>query len=199
MEAWSGRCRQEQPSGRMEADGLELEIRRVVAGIGTKLEPLEPKLEIAGFWEEEAVQRCGHVRVVSLGHESCPGYQQQKKGTIRRRPSWSANIYTPLSTKRAVQMRTIIGGGNGGTNLGHLFQFVADQFSDAGALLSAQHIENIYYKIHIKETHERYQIRMDSLQLNHSQLAGGYGHDLAWKMARWHPSTPDLGMEHRPP
>ncbi|KAL4565438.1 hypothetical protein LXL04_029533 [Taraxacum kok-saghyz] len=42
---------------------------------------------------------------------------------------------------RAVQMRTIIGGGNGGTNLGHLFQFAADQFSDAGALLSAQHIE----------------------------------------------------------
>ncbi|KAL4589967.1 hypothetical protein LXL04_002880 [Taraxacum kok-saghyz] len=42
--------------------------------------------------------------------------------------------------KRAVQMRTIIGGGNGGTNLGHLFQFAADQFSDAGALLSAQHI-----------------------------------------------------------
>ncbi|KAL4589778.1 hypothetical protein LXL04_002688 [Taraxacum kok-saghyz] len=41
---------------------------------------------------------------------------------------------------RAVQMRTIIGGGNGGTNLGHLFQFAADQFSDAGALLSAQHI-----------------------------------------------------------
>ncbi|KAL4556058.1 hypothetical protein LXL04_038698 [Taraxacum kok-saghyz] len=40
----------------------------------------------------------------------------------------------------AVQMRTIIGGGNGGTNLGHLFQFAADQFSDAGALLSAQHI-----------------------------------------------------------
>ncbi|KAL4592209.1 hypothetical protein LXL04_005196 [Taraxacum kok-saghyz] len=42
--------------------------------------------------------------------------------------------------RRAVQMRTIIGGGNGGTNLGHLFQFAADQFSDAGALLSAQHI-----------------------------------------------------------
>ncbi|KAL4576663.1 hypothetical protein LXL04_012761 [Taraxacum kok-saghyz] len=41
---------------------------------------------------------------------------------------------------RAVQMRTIIGGGNGGTNLGHLFQFAADQFSDAGALLSAQHM-----------------------------------------------------------
>ncbi|KAL4577909.1 hypothetical protein LXL04_014024 [Taraxacum kok-saghyz] len=38
--------------------------------------------------------------------------------------------------ERAVQMRTIIGGGNGGTNLGHLFQFAADQFSDAGALLS---------------------------------------------------------------
>ncbi|KAL4561697.1 hypothetical protein LXL04_033869 [Taraxacum kok-saghyz] len=43
----------------------------------------------------------------------------------------------------AVQMRTIIGGGNGGTNLGHLFQFAADQFSDAGALLSAQHIYNM--------------------------------------------------------
>ncbi|KAL4557059.1 hypothetical protein LXL04_035229 [Taraxacum kok-saghyz] len=41
---------------------------------------------------------------------------------------------------RAVQMRTIIGGGNGGTNLGHLFQFAADQFSDAGALLSVQHM-----------------------------------------------------------
>ncbi|KAL4563476.1 hypothetical protein LXL04_027519 [Taraxacum kok-saghyz] len=45
-----------------------------------------------------------------------------------------------LIRARAVQMRTIIGGGNGGTNLGHLFQFAADQFSDAGALLSAQHI-----------------------------------------------------------
>ncbi|KAL4568706.1 hypothetical protein LXL04_024321 [Taraxacum kok-saghyz] len=42
--------------------------------------------------------------------------------------------------RRAVQMRTIIGGGNGGTNLGHLFQFAANQFSDAGALLSAQHM-----------------------------------------------------------
>ncbi|KAL4559729.1 hypothetical protein LXL04_031874 [Taraxacum kok-saghyz] len=41
---------------------------------------------------------------------------------------------------RAVQIRTIIGGGNGGTNLGHLFQFAANQFSAAGALLSAQHI-----------------------------------------------------------
>ncbi|KAL4572879.1 hypothetical protein LXL04_019667 [Taraxacum kok-saghyz] len=30
--------------------------------------------------------------------------------------------------------------GDGGTNLGHLFQFAADQFSDARALLSAQHI-----------------------------------------------------------
>ncbi|KAL4557780.1 hypothetical protein LXL04_035969 [Taraxacum kok-saghyz] len=40
----------------------------------------------------------------------------------------------------AVQMRTIIGGGNGGTNLGHLFHFAADQFFDAGALLSAQHM-----------------------------------------------------------
>ncbi|KAL4592127.1 hypothetical protein LXL04_005112 [Taraxacum kok-saghyz] len=45
-----------------------------------------------------------------------------------------------LGVLGAVQMRTIIGGGNGGTNLGHLFQFVADQFSDAGALLSAQHM-----------------------------------------------------------
>ncbi|KAL4591963.1 hypothetical protein LXL04_004940 [Taraxacum kok-saghyz] len=47
---------------------------------------------------------------------------------------------------RAVQMRTIIGGGNGGTNLGHLFHFAVDQFFDAGALLSAQHIsfENSY-------------------------------------------------------
>ncbi|KAL4574533.1 hypothetical protein LXL04_021366 [Taraxacum kok-saghyz] len=42
--------------------------------------------------------------------------------------------------QRAVQMRTIIGGGNGGTNLCHLFQFAVDQFSDAGALLSAQHM-----------------------------------------------------------
>ncbi|KAL4554565.1 hypothetical protein LXL04_037159 [Taraxacum kok-saghyz] len=29
---------------------------------------------------------------------------------------------------------------NGGTNLGHLFHFVADQFSVAGALPPAQHI-----------------------------------------------------------
>ncbi|KAL4591517.1 hypothetical protein LXL04_004485 [Taraxacum kok-saghyz] len=42
-------------------------------------------------------------------------------------------------------MRTIIVGGNEGTNLGHLFQFAADQFSDAGALLSAQHMERIKY------------------------------------------------------
>ncbi|KAL4572545.1 hypothetical protein LXL04_019325 [Taraxacum kok-saghyz] len=35
--------------------------------------------------------------------------------------------------------------GNGGTNLGHLFRFIADQFSDAGALLSAQHMERIKY------------------------------------------------------
>ncbi|KAL4575023.1 hypothetical protein LXL04_021863 [Taraxacum kok-saghyz] len=47
--------------------------------------------------------------------------------------------------ERAVQMRTIIGGGNGGTNLGHLFHFAADQFSDAGALLSAQHMNRIIY------------------------------------------------------
>ncbi|KAL4591436.1 hypothetical protein LXL04_004401 [Taraxacum kok-saghyz] len=45
-----------------------------------------------------------------------------------------------MDALRAVQMRTIIGGGNGGTNLGHLFQFAADQFSDAGALLSVQHM-----------------------------------------------------------
>ncbi|KAL4555996.1 hypothetical protein LXL04_038631 [Taraxacum kok-saghyz] len=51
-------------------------------------------------------------------------------------PKIGPNLFEP----RAVQMRTIIGGGNGGTNLGHLFQFAADQFSDAGALLSAQHI-----------------------------------------------------------
>ncbi|KAL4557895.1 hypothetical protein LXL04_036089 [Taraxacum kok-saghyz] len=37
---------------------------------------------------------------------------------------------------RAVQMRTIIGFENGGTNLGHLFHFAADQFSVAGALPS---------------------------------------------------------------
>ncbi|KAL4558650.1 hypothetical protein LXL04_036851 [Taraxacum kok-saghyz] len=54
---------------------------------------------------------------------------------------WLKMCYTVTHYfSRAVQMRTIIGGGNGGTNLGHLFQFAADQFSDAGALLSAQHI-----------------------------------------------------------
>ncbi|KAL4555618.1 hypothetical protein LXL04_038242 [Taraxacum kok-saghyz] len=36
----------------------------------------------------------------------------------------------------AVQMRTIIGFENGGTNLGHLFHFAADQFSVAGVLPS---------------------------------------------------------------
>ncbi|KAL4578755.1 hypothetical protein LXL04_014886 [Taraxacum kok-saghyz] len=51
--------------------------------------------------------------------------------------------YLKSRSKRAVQMRTIIGRGNGGTNLGHLFQFAANQFSDAGALLSAQHIRNL--------------------------------------------------------
>ncbi|KAL4565986.1 hypothetical protein LXL04_030095 [Taraxacum kok-saghyz] len=40
----------------------------------------------------------------------------------------------------AVQMRTIIGFENGGTNLGHLFHFAVDQFSVAGALPLAQHI-----------------------------------------------------------
>ncbi|KAL4584838.1 hypothetical protein LXL04_009448 [Taraxacum kok-saghyz] len=39
-----------------------------------------------------------------------------------------------------VQMRTIIGFENEGTNLGHLIYFAADQFSVAGALPSAQHI-----------------------------------------------------------
>ncbi|KAL4577722.1 hypothetical protein LXL04_013833 [Taraxacum kok-saghyz] len=39
-----------------------------------------------------------------------------------------------------VQMRTIIGFENGGTNLGHLFDSPADQFSVAGALTPAQHI-----------------------------------------------------------
>ncbi|KAL4563022.1 hypothetical protein LXL04_027053 [Taraxacum kok-saghyz] len=45
-----------------------------------------------------------------------------------------------LRNPRAVQMRTIIGFENGGTNLGHLFHFAADHFSVAGALSSAQHI-----------------------------------------------------------
>ncbi|KAL4565354.1 hypothetical protein LXL04_029446 [Taraxacum kok-saghyz] len=47
----------------------------------------------------------------------------------------SVAVYT-----RAVQMRTIIGFENVGTNLGHLFHFAADQFSVAGALSPAQHI-----------------------------------------------------------
>ncbi|KAL4591078.1 hypothetical protein LXL04_004026 [Taraxacum kok-saghyz] len=55
-------------------------------------------------------------------------------------PVEERNLTVSLPLSRAVQMRTIIGGGNGGTNLGHLFHFAADQFSDAGALLSAQHI-----------------------------------------------------------
>ncbi|KAL4574397.1 hypothetical protein LXL04_021226 [Taraxacum kok-saghyz] len=55
-----------------------------------------------------------------------------------------------LVKERAVQMRTIIGGGNGGTNLGHLFQFAADQFSDAGALLFAQHIS--FFKEYVVNT-----------------------------------------------
>ncbi|KAL4572232.1 hypothetical protein LXL04_019002 [Taraxacum kok-saghyz] len=53
---------------------------------------------------------------------------------------WFVETKSSTGNLRTVQMRTIIGGGNGGTNLGHLFQFAADQFSDAGALLSAQHI-----------------------------------------------------------
>ncbi|KAL4560603.1 hypothetical protein LXL04_032756 [Taraxacum kok-saghyz] len=53
----------------------------------------------------------------------------------------SENAFTERERERAVQMRTIIRGGNGGTNLGHLFQFAANQFSAAGALLSAQHMK----------------------------------------------------------
>ncbi|KAL4583683.1 hypothetical protein LXL04_008266 [Taraxacum kok-saghyz] len=45
-----------------------------------------------------------------------------------------------MVSKRTVQMRTIIGFENGGTNLGHLFHSAADQFSVAGALPPAQHI-----------------------------------------------------------
>ncbi|KAL4554986.1 hypothetical protein LXL04_037596 [Taraxacum kok-saghyz] len=42
--------------------------------------------------------------------------------------------------ERAVQMRTIIGFENGGTNLDHLFHFAADQFFVAGALPPDQHL-----------------------------------------------------------
>ncbi|KAL4567944.1 hypothetical protein LXL04_023540 [Taraxacum kok-saghyz] len=59
-------------------------------------------------------------------------------GGIRSRINGLGDIGNWGSSRRAVQMRTINGGGNGGTNLGHLFHFSADQFSDAGALLSAQ-------------------------------------------------------------
>ncbi|KAL4575547.1 hypothetical protein LXL04_022394 [Taraxacum kok-saghyz] len=69
---------------------------------------------------------------------SCWGYEKKAfltaKQQVKQGHLWRRRL-------RAVQMRTIIGGGNGVTNLGHLFQFAADQFSDAGALLSAQHIE----------------------------------------------------------
>ncbi|KAL4575600.1 hypothetical protein LXL04_022448 [Taraxacum kok-saghyz] len=66
---------------------------------------------------------------------------------VKRRTSSHGEVdrFNRGGLMRAVQMRTIIGGGNGGTNLGHLFQFVADQFSDAGALLSAQHMNRIMY------------------------------------------------------
>ncbi|KAL4554905.1 hypothetical protein LXL04_037514 [Taraxacum kok-saghyz] len=65
---------------------------------------------------------------------------------------------------RAVQMRTIIGGGNGGTNLGHLFQFAADQFSDAGALLSAQHIKTMC--ISLKNSSEELEQKKKKKQLH---------------------------------
>ncbi|KAL4568000.1 hypothetical protein LXL04_023599 [Taraxacum kok-saghyz] len=58
--------------------------------------------------------------------------------TIRRiKLSPAHRAGTPL---RAVQMRSIIGFENGGTNPGHLFYFAANQFSIAVALSSAQHI-----------------------------------------------------------
>ncbi|KAL4583941.1 hypothetical protein LXL04_008527 [Taraxacum kok-saghyz] len=63
---------------------------------------------------------------------------------------WITNY--PAEYVRAVQMRTIIGGGNGGTNLGHLFQFAADQFSDAGTLLSVQHMLSSLSSSHIQRS-----------------------------------------------
>ncbi|KAL4556414.1 hypothetical protein LXL04_039065 [Taraxacum kok-saghyz] len=70
---------------------------------------------------------CLHIRtrLVSKGHDSC----------LQIRTRLVSKGHDPCP-QRAVQMRTIIGGGNGGTNLGHLFQFAADQVSDPGALLS---------------------------------------------------------------
>ncbi|KAL4578652.1 hypothetical protein LXL04_014781 [Taraxacum kok-saghyz] len=60
------------------------------------------------------------------------GQTRSKLGTTRT----TREIFIIL----AVQMRTIIGFENGGTNLGHLFHFAADQFSVAGALPPVQHI-----------------------------------------------------------
>ncbi|KAL4566611.1 hypothetical protein LXL04_030731 [Taraxacum kok-saghyz] len=53
---------------------------------------------------------------------------------------WHREREREREREMAVQMSTIIGFENGGTNLGHLFHCGADQFSVAGALPSAQHI-----------------------------------------------------------
>jgi hypothetical protein len=49
-------------------------LKRRVESIGTKLEPLEPKLELQDFGKKKQPE--ARTRVVSGGHESCPGLSQ---------------------------------------------------------------------------------------------------------------------------
>ena len=51
-----------------------LVLKRRVETIGTKIEPLEPKLELQDFGRRWCTEV--RTRVVSTGHESCPAPQQ---------------------------------------------------------------------------------------------------------------------------
>ncbi|KAL4583166.1 hypothetical protein LXL04_007732 [Taraxacum kok-saghyz] len=94
--------------------------------------------------------RCGLVRFIvkpqTAPHMRFEIFRNRKPHRITSKPRYPVRFNAGGLDVRAVQMRTIIGGGNGGTNLGHLFKFAAYQFSDAGALLSAQHIVECLYQ-----------------------------------------------------
>ncbi|KAL4574108.1 hypothetical protein LXL04_020932 [Taraxacum kok-saghyz] len=94
-------------------------------------------------------KKCNQTPILNKSKEPCitrvrvKSRQGLKLLILDNDGNLAKNTTNVVYNERAVQMRTIIGGGNGGTNLGHLFQFAADQFSDAGALLSVQHIMSI--------------------------------------------------------
>ncbi|KAL4579779.1 hypothetical protein LXL04_015944 [Taraxacum kok-saghyz] len=96
--------------------------------------------------EKEGVQESGGTErscvpgSIETRVNPCGGMAHKR----RRHSSKCVYVNDPCTARRAilraVQMRTFIGFENGGTNLGYLFHFAADQFSVAGALPPAQHI-----------------------------------------------------------